>query len=108
MGCTGKSHVWRGFLAETSGLHGPYDNYVRTKKRKTSPANGYHGIYALDGEMVYTTHGLELIRLSVVGIDGRPAYDSLVQPEHPVVDYNTRFSGLTDRDFDQNTLKRAR
>jgi hypothetical protein len=35
----------------------------------------------------------------VVGIDGRPVYDSLIQPENPIIDYNTRFSGLTDRDF---------
>ena len=35
----------------------------------------------------------------MVGIDGRPVYDSLIQPENPIIDYNTRFSGLTERDF---------
>jgi DNA polymerase III epsilon subunit-like protein len=42
---------------------------------------------------------MEIARLSVVGIDGRPVYDSLIQPENPIIDYNTRFSGLTERDF---------
>ena len=35
----------------------------------------------------------------MVGIDGRPVYDSLILPENPIIDYNTRFSGLTERDF---------
>ena len=42
---------------------------------------------------------IQIARLSVVGIDGRPVYDSLIQPENPIIDYNTRFSGLTERDF---------
>ena len=49
--------------------------------------------------MIYVWHPLQIARLSVVGIDGRPVYDSLIQPENPIIDYNTRFSGLTERDF---------
>jgi len=97
--CTAKSHVWRGKLFDSPGMHGPFTGYVRTKKRKHSPSNGYHGVYAIDCEMCYTTNGMEIARLSVVGIDGRPVYDSLIQPENPIIDYNTRFSGLTERDF---------
>merc|ERR1719273_989818 len=97
--CSAKCHVWRGKLFSSSGMHGPFTGYVRTKKRKHTPANGYHGVYAIDCEMCYTTNGMEIARLSVVGIDGRPVYDALVQPENPIIDYNTRFSGLTERDF---------
>ena len=64
--CTAKSHVWRGRLFQMPGLHGPFKNFIRTKGRKCNPPNGYHGVYALDGEMCYTTQGMELIRLSVV------------------------------------------
>ena len=106
--CTAKVHVWRGKLFQMPGMHGPYKNFVRTKSRKCNPPNGYHGVYAIDGEMCYTTQGMELIRLSVVGIDGRPVYDTLVQPENPIVDYNTRFSGLTDRDMKNNPVKSLR
>lgn len=106
--CTAKVHVWRGRLFQMPGLHGPFRNFIRTKSRKCNPPNGYHGVYALDGEMCYTTQGMELIRLSVVGIDGRPVYDTLVQPENPIVDFNTRFSGLTDRDMKNNPVKSLR
>jgi len=106
--CSAKVHVWRGRLFQMPGLHGPFKNFIRTKSRKCNPPNGYHGVYALDGEMCYTTQGMELIRLSVVGIDGRPVYDTLVQPENPIVDYNTRFSGLTERDMQNNPVKSLR
>ena len=66
--CTAKGHVWRGRLFQMPGLHGPFKNFIRTKGRKCNPPNGYHGVYALDGEMCYTTQGMELIRLSVVSL----------------------------------------
>lgn len=56
-------------------------------------------VYALDCEMCYTTAGLELTRVSVVDMSLKPVYESLVRPPHPIVDYNTRFSGLTAEDF---------
>jgi len=105
--CTAKCHVWRGKIFSSTGMHGPFTGYVRTKKRKHSPPNGYHGIYAIDCEMCYTTNGMEIARLSVVGIDGRPIYDSLIQPETPIIDYNTRFSGLTERDFRRGEKDKA-
>ena len=30
--CTAKSHVWRGKLFDSPGMHGPFTGYVRTKK----------------------------------------------------------------------------
>lgn len=52
-------------------------------------------VYALDCEMVYTTRGLCLARISVVDIKDDLALDILVRPRYPIVDCNTRFSGLT-------------
>ena len=47
--------------------------------------------------MVSTTlQGLELARVTVVGPDGATLYDSLCKPPHPVTDYHTQFSGITE------------
>ncbi|XP_045158983.2 RNA exonuclease 1 homolog [Mercenaria mercenaria] len=64
------------------------------------PIDGDYGVYALDCEMVYTTMGVELARVTVVGADQEPVYESFVLPDNPVVDFNTRFSGITDDDME--------
>jgi RNA exonuclease 1 len=65
------------------------------------PSEGYHpSVYSLDCEMCYTTKGLELTRVSLVDWNLATIYESLVRPEFPVIDYNTRFSGLTAENFD--------
>jgi hypothetical protein len=35
--------------------------------------------------------GIELARVTVVGADQDPVYESLVLPDNPVIDLNTRF-----------------
>ena len=47
----------------------------------------------------YTTVGLALARVTVVDRLCDTVYDTLVRPPHPIVDYNTRFSGLTAQHF---------
>ncbi|XP_014672441.1 PREDICTED: RNA exonuclease 1 homolog [Priapulus caudatus] len=66
---------------------------------KTPPLDGNFGVYALDCEMAYTTEGIELIRVTVVESDCKPVYETLVKPDHPVIDFNTRFSGIKEEDM---------
>ncbi|BES95832.1 unnamed protein product [Nesidiocoris tenuis] len=100
-GCTtAKLHVWSGV---DPGKNGPFDGYVRTRPRKTAPVDGNYGVYALDCEMCYTTAGLELTKISVVAHDGRLVYDTYVRPESLIIDYNTRFSGVTAKDLNKRT-----
>jgi len=97
-------HVWTG-LPTGGGMTGPLEGYVKTKHRKSFPQNRNYGVYGLDCEMVYTETGLELGKVTVVGIDGRLVYESLVQPDNHIIDYNTRFSGITARDLEKGQKK---
>ncbi|XP_040074041.1 RNA exonuclease 1 homolog isoform X2 [Ixodes scapularis] len=98
--CVAKGHVHEGY--DPSTLTG----FVRTLAK--SPLRGGNpGVYALDCEMCYTTEGVELTRVTVVGWDLRPVYETLVKPANPILDYNTRFSGITEEDMDrvQTTIR---
>jgi RNA exonuclease 1 len=58
-------------------------------------ADGREALIAIDCEMCTTKAGLELARLTLVAQDRSVLYDELVMPANPIVDYNTRFSGIT-------------
>lgn len=53
-------------------------------------------IFSMDCEMCYTTSGLELTRITVINWNLEQVYDTFVIPERTIVDYNTRFSGVTE------------
>ena len=55
--------------------------------------------------MLFTTQGMQLCKITVVGIDGKLVYETLVQPEDPIVDYNTRFSGVSAKDLKRGPTK---
>lgn len=97
-GCSAnRVHVWTGIL---TGLNGPYEGFVRTKKRPGRlPSDGNTGVFALDCEMCFTGCGLELAKVTIIRSDGNMHYESFVRPERDIVDYNTRFSGITERDL---------
>ncbi|XP_069818627.1 RNA exonuclease 1 homolog isoform X2 [Dendropsophus ebraccatus] len=77
------------------------DGFVKTFEKSNKP-EGNPGVFALDCEMCYTTKGLELTRVTVINAQLKVVYDTFVQPDNKVVDYNTRFSGVTEEDL-QNT-----
>ncbi|KAJ8965114.1 hypothetical protein NQ314_004339 [Rhamnusium bicolor] len=96
-GCTQAIlHVWSGI---SNGTNGPYLNFVRTREKKKPTLDGNYEVYAIDCEMCFTIDGLELTKVTVVGIDGRLVYDSFVKPYNDIIDYNTRFSGITAKDL---------
>ncbi|XP_068216299.1 uncharacterized protein [Palaemon carinicauda] len=85
-GCTGASfHVYHNLR---SGLNGPLEGYVSSKE-------GRPRVLGIDCEMVYTTRGFELARVTLVSVSGKVLLDSYVKPEGAVFDYNTQFSGIT-------------
>uniref|UniRef100_A0A663EZG4 Exonuclease domain-containing protein n=1 Tax=Aquila chrysaetos chrysaetos TaxID=223781 RepID=A0A663EZG4_AQUCH len=70
---------------------------------KSPPVDGNYGVYALDCEMCYTTHGLELIRVAVVNAKLQVVYDTFVKPDGKIVDYDKRLSGVTENDLKNTT-----
>lgn len=57
--------------------------------------DGSH-IFALDCEMCRAEEGLVLARVSVVNFNLEVVYDKLVKPDVPIIDYMTRYSGITE------------
>lgn len=91
--CVAKGHVFES--NETENLSG----YVKTLTKSPPPDENY-GTYALDCEMCYSTAGIELTRITVIGPDLKPVYETLVKPENEILDLNTRFSGINEGDLD--------
>ncbi|XDV49192.1 hypothetical protein PO909_018490 [Leuciscus waleckii] len=79
------------------------DGFVKTFS-KPLPVDENAGVYALDCEMCYTKQGLELTRVTVINSDLKVVYDTFVKPGSKVVDYNTRFSGVTQDDLENTTI----
>ena len=96
-GCTVASqHVWSGTLP---GHNGPFNDYAMTTAPSSCEWKPNQGVFALDCEMVFTKKGMEVAKVSIVNLCGEIVYDTLVKPSAPVVDYNTRFSGLRPSDL---------
>lgn len=96
-GCSqADAHVWNGYVA---GYNGPLDDFVETQPLDTIPYEGHEGAYAMDCEMSYTGFGLEATKVTVVATDGRLVYEKFIRPKARIIDYNTRFSGITKKDL---------
>ncbi|XP_065069883.1 RNA exonuclease 1 homolog isoform X2 [Rhopilema esculentum] len=76
---------------------GDLDGYVATKAHNKTNTRK---VYALDCEMCYTSHGLELTRITIVDFSMKQVLDAYVKPEREIIDYNTRFSGVTEKDLE--------
>ncbi|XP_041854385.1 RNA exonuclease 1 homolog isoform X2 [Melanotaenia boesemani] len=77
------------------------DGFVSTASRHPSDKS-CPGVYSLACEMCYTIHGLEVSRVTVVNSNVQVIYDTFVKPDNEVIDYNTRFSGISEEDVKDN------
>lgn len=78
-----------------SGIDGPCS---KKPVPREAPRSGPSKCVAIDCEMVGTGpqgRVSELARCSVVSYSGDVLYDKYVRPEMPIVDYRTRWSGIT-------------
>ncbi|XP_013186337.2 RNA exonuclease 1 homolog [Amyelois transitella] len=86
--CIAPSHVYE--YVDYDNLRG----YVTTLPPEVIRDD--YGVYSLDCEMCYTTHGLDLTRVTVINSSCKVVYETLIKPLHPIIDYNTRYSGITE------------
>ncbi|KAG9016632.1 RNA exonuclease 3 [Tulasnella sp. 427] len=103
----------------TQGVHVFYENDSATlhKRHPFSPTEGPIEeekeplpIVAIDCEMIYTTTGMSVARVSVVNTEGEAVFDELIKldPSVDVLDYNTRFSGVSSLESATMDLTEAR
>ncbi|PWN39689.1 ribonuclease H-like protein [Ceraceosorus guamensis] len=57
-------------------------------------------VVALDAELIFTTAGMSIVRITLVDESGEVLVDQLIKPSAPAIDYNTRFSGVSAADFE--------
>ncbi|KAH8283263.1 hypothetical protein KR044_009990 [Drosophila immigrans] len=97
-GCTRHElHVWTGSVV---GVNGPYRDFVYTRPRAlVGGVQQRRAVYALDCEMSYTGRGLDVTKVSLVALNGQLVYEHYVRPDADIVDYNTRYSGVTAKDL---------
>ncbi|KAH7714862.1 PQE-1 protein [Aphelenchoides avenae] len=103
-GCiTSRYHVTHQFTAAS------LFQYVQTPVPTANDARS-KSVYALDVELVYTSSGSEIARLTLVGYDGDVKLDAVIRPDNAIVDCNTVYSGLTQAQLDNAafTLETAR
>uniref|UniRef100_A0A8C4XZ88 RNA exonuclease 5 n=1 Tax=Gopherus evgoodei TaxID=1825980 RepID=A0A8C4XZ88_9SAUR len=69
------------------------ENYVHTQCER--PRTDSSPLFGLDCEMCLTEKGNEVTRVSLVDAEGRCIMDELIKPETQILNYLTRYSGIT-------------
>lgn len=72
------------------------ENFVMTKSKKYDKKAEIPNFYALDCEMVNTTFGIEIVRVTVINHEGEEVYESKVKPFNTILDYKSKYSGITE------------
>ncbi|KAF9268064.1 ribonuclease H-like protein [Marasmius fiardii PR-910] len=101
-GCVHGCHVF--YESDPEVLHSrhPFSKLSSAVKDNKTPLD----VAALDCEMIYTTGGMRIARVSVVDGAGTKVFDELVRMDEGVeiLDFNTRFSGITQDEYTSKAL----
>ncbi|PPQ77431.1 hypothetical protein CVT25_011013 [Psilocybe cyanescens] len=95
-GCSHGPHVF--YESTPEDLHSRHAfSFLRPPSSETPKLD----IVALDCEMIYTTGGMRVARVSIVDGSGKEIFDEFVRMDEGVnvIDFNTRFSGITPENY---------
>ncbi|KAL1110291.1 hypothetical protein AAG570_008368 [Ranatra chinensis] len=90
---TNKYHICE--LSKDDCLEG----FVKTRPNNKLLSDMHAGVFAVDCEMCYTVRGSEITRVTVIDLNGKACFDKMIKPDFPILDYCTRFSGVTESDL---------
>ncbi|GJE84208.1 ribonuclease H-like protein [Phanerochaete sordida] len=98
--CTKGHHVF--YESDPEDLHKRHP-FSHTRSADTDEPDTALDIVALDCEMIYSTGGMRVARVSVVDSTGREIFDEFIKMDEgvEVIDFNTRFSGITPENYAQ-------
>lgn len=92
-------------LARTSNIPRKGQGAGWRETPKADTASDKHKVLAIDCEMCLTEDGQELTRATVIDYEsGKVLFDELCMPKKPVLDYLTRWSGITAAKLQHATL----
>ncbi|SGY23982.1 BQ5605_C019g09000 [Microbotryum silenes-dioicae] len=100
--CSQGPHVFRDSAIDV--LHSRVGFLETSSFESTTRSCPALDIVALDCEMVYTTSGMSLARLTVIDATGTIILDEHVRPQGAILDLNTRFSGVQEGDIENASL----
>ncbi|TEB35651.1 Rexo1 protein [Coprinellus micaceus] len=107
--------------AESEGcVHGPHVFYESGPEdlharhgfsflKPPDPSRKTLDVASMDCEMIYTTGGMRVARVSIVDGSGKEVFDEFIRMDDGVhvIDYNTRFSGVTRENHSKAPLDLA-
>ncbi|WVQ71267.1 hypothetical protein IAR50_000793 [Cryptococcus sp. DSM 104548] len=103
-GCEEGVHVFKeeddNALARREGFKSVRTCVEESKRDGKSVVGDGFGVVAMDCEMINTTAGLSLGRVTIVDENANILLDELVRQSVPILDINTRFSGITPGQLD--------
>lgn len=97
-GCTRGPHVFIEKTAEELHMRAAF---LRTEDLHHPEGSRPLSIAALDCELIRTTAGMALARLTIVDEAGTKIFDEFIRPNGMVVDLVTRWSGVTEQDLEE-------
>lgn len=74
----------------------PFEEGFEPLRSKYYRATDDSPMFGIDCEMCITGNGSELTKISIVDEESRIVYDQLVKPDATIINYLTRYSGITE------------